>query len=946
MNLRFYEDPRCTSDGRLKARAHYIPGGVAKRQLLNGTWRFQYFPDGDRARLRDTWDSIPVPACWQLHGYGDPNYTNINYPFPFDPPYVPDENPMGVYERDFSWDGSLPCVYLILDGVGSCAEVFVNGCAVGYTQGAHLQAEFDISGAVRPGSNTLQIRVRKWCCGSYLEDQDCFRFSGLFRDVYLLERPRGHLRDFSVLADAAGNVCISVTEPAEVCLYAGDTLLQQQEITDAACLHIADPQLWNAEKPYLYTLRITRCGEEIIQKIGLRSVEISACNELLINGVAVKLRGVNHHDTHPQTGWTMTSRDLRRDVEEMKKLGINCLRTSHYPPMPELLELCDELGLYVILENDLEIHGVLRREPNVEYCYDMEEATWMTCNPLWKQELLDRMARTYYRDKNHSCVIMWSTGNESGYGENQKAMLDWLRDRKDGRLLHCEDASRMGAGKVADVYSRMYPSVQEILQWAEDPAMDQPVFMCEYAHAMGNGPGELWDYWEAILSSPKLIGGCIWEWCDHGIRKNGAYRYGGDFPGELTHDGNFCCDGLLFPDRSYKAGTWLAKACHAPFRVTAGEKKLILKNLFSFTDFLECTILYTITLDGEQIYSDRAALSVTPGQEGSIALPLLPETCAMGLYANVTLQAPDGVSYALQAKLPCAVASEPQAGEWASFVQTEDAWVAHTENGCYQVGKVTGCLKSLVLHGQECLAAPVTMSAFRPTTDNDGAMRGLWMLENVWQGENLDRVFGKVYSIAPTAEGLVVTGSLAGVSRRPFLRYTLTFRARKNGELTMDFSGSVAETAPWLPRFGFELRLPKNVSRFTYWGHGPLESYCDSFRHAPWGKYESSAAAEYVPYIRPQEHGNHFGVQKLRMENGLTVTGAEPFECCVSAYDMQAIDKAQHTDELTESPYTHLRLDYKVSGLGSKACGPELQEKYRLSEKQIHFSLTLGYTEA
>ncbi len=929
------------SDCRMPPRSYYIPGGAAKWESLNGNWKFQFFADGVMA-LSDSWESIAVPSCWQLQGYDHINYTNINYPFPFDPPHVPDENPLGVYERSFFYDGNLPRVYLVLEGVSSWAQVLVNGQEAGTTQGSHLQAEFDISHLVQPGENTLRILVRKWCTGSYLEDQDCLRFSGLFRDVYLLQRPQGHLRDFHVLTDDRGNFRLEADKPVDAALWDGDRCLWQQNAVQNIRVKLEHVQLWNAEKPRLYTLRLQRAGEIIEQKVGFCTISVSNRQALLVNGVSVKLRGVNHHDTHPQTGWTMTQADLRRDVELMKELGINCLRTSHYPPMPGLLSLCDELGIYVILENDLEIHGVLRREPNVEYCYDMEPEPWMTCNPAWKRELVSRMERTWHRDKNHVSVIMWSTGNESGWGPNQQAMVDFLRSRDDGRLIHSEDGSHLGAGKALDVYSRMYPGIREITDWATDPAMDQPIFLCEYAHAMGNGPGELWDYWEAFLAHPKLIGGCIWEWCDHGVFQNGAYRYGGDFPGERTHDGNFCCDGLLMPDRSFKAGTMLAKACHAPFRVRAQQNVLTLENLFGFTDLSECHIVCRVEKDGRELYTLPLHCQAAPGTLWQTQLPDLPESCDMGLYAKVSLTDPQGVCFTLQTALPCREAPAHRDPECCPFVQTDTHWVAQGADFAYRVNRRTGKLDSICLSGRECLAGPVEITAFRPTTDNDGAMRAYWALENVWQGENLDKTMHKCYEVFPTGQGLRIRGSVAGVSRRPFLHYSLDLTVSRDGSLSMDFAGQVARSSPWLPRLGLEMKLPKELDRFAYWGHGPWESYCDSWAQAPWGRYESSPQAEYVPYVRPQEHGNHYGVRRLEIFGGFRVESAQAFEFNCSCLDPAVLDSARHTDELEESPFCHLRLDYKVSGLGSKACGPELQEKYRLAQKEIRFGLTLG----
>lgn len=564
--MRKYENPLKTSENRLKQRSWYIPEGSEKCDL-NGEWRFKYFENGDKAGEITEWDNITVPSCWQLKGYENPNYTNINYPFPCDPPYVPDINPVGIYERSFQLtDGSLD-TYLVFEGVSSVAEVYINGKYVGFTEGSRLMAEFDITEFVSSGTNVIRVYVRKWCCGSYLEDQDAFRYNGIFRDIYILSRPQGHIFDLDLRTEENTIICTADKDfSAE--LYDGETLLSTGlSLGGKLCFTVDTPKLWTAETPNLYTVKFLAAGETVTRKVGFRTIEISPDYELLINGTPVKLKGVNHHDTHPEKGWTMSEEDYVRDLKLMKELNINTIRTSHYPPAPKFLDYCDEMGFYVILETDIETHGFLRRYANVGYCFDVDSPDWPCANPEWKKEFLSRMERAYERDKIHSSIIMWSTGNESGYSENQHDMIEWVKARDSQRLAHCEDASRKGTPDNTDVFSMMYPSVGRIKDWAEDNKIKQPVFMCEYAHAMGNGPGGVWDYWDAIYGNKKLIGGCIWEWADHVVLDYGVQKYGGDFVGELTHEGNFCCDGMVFADRSFKAGTYEIKNTYAPFRI-------------------------------------------------------------------------------------------------------------------------------------------------------------------------------------------------------------------------------------------------------------------------------------------------------------------------------------------------------------------------------------------
>ncbi len=597
-NMREYEDLNKTSENRLKTRSWYIPR-CSEFIDLNGEWNFAFFKNGDRATNVSKWDKITVPSCWQLEGYENPNYTNINYPFPCDPPYVPDINPVGVYERNFMITDITLKSYVIFEGVSSCAEIFVNDKYVGFTQGSRLFAEFDISEFISHGENTIRVYVRKWCVGSYLEDQDAFRYNGIFRDVYILNRPEGHIFDIDLKTEENRIIC-SADKEFKAELYYKDNLLEiKNSVNNEVIFDVEAPMFWTAEAPNLYAVKFISAGEEITRKIGFRTIEISKDYELLINGTAVKLKGVNHHDTNLYKGWTMSDEDILEDLKLMKQLNINTIRTAHYPPSPKFLDYCDEMGFYVVLENDIETHGFARRISNVNYkiAYDLSIGDWPCVEPMWKKEYIERMERTFKRDKLHTSIIMWSIGNESQYGENSKAVIEWLRTQNDGRLIHSEDASHIfvternlgisdnTTNDDVDVFSSMYSSVSQIKAWAEDELVKQPVFLCEYAHSMGNGPGGIWDYWEAIYDSKKLIGGCIWEWADHAVLVDGIQKYGGDFNGELTNDGNFCCDGMVFADRSFKAGTYEIKNTYAPFRIFVNDGKIYIKNCFDFNSF-------------------------------------------------------------------------------------------------------------------------------------------------------------------------------------------------------------------------------------------------------------------------------------------------------------------------------------------------------------------------
>lgn len=942
--MRPYENPQKTSENRLKCRSWYIPDSGCKQIMLNGEWRFAFFENGDRVENIEEWETIEVPSCWQLKGYESPNYTNINYPFPCDPPYVPDINPVGVYERSFQIeDGSLE-TYFVFEGVSSEAELYINGKYVGRTQGSRLMAEFDITEFVSSGTNTARVYVRKWCCGSYLEDQDAFRFNGIFRDVYVLSRPHGHIFDIDINTEGNTVLCLADAEfSAE--LYDGDTLLERRDSVGCkAEFTVNEPLLWTAETPKLYTVKLYAAGEIITGKIGFHTIKISSDYELLINGTPVKLKGVNHHDTDPYKGWTMSEEDYVRDLKLMKELNINTVRTSHYPPSPKFLDYCDEMGFYVILECDIETHGFIRRFANTGYGFDPQNGDWPCAEEMWKKEFLDRIERTYERDKIHTSVIMWSTGNESAYYSNQAAQIDWLKARDKVRLAHCEDATRAGSQEKTDVFSMMYPGVDTIEKWAKDDNIKQPVFMCEYAHAMGNGPGGMWDYWNAIYENKKLIGGCIWEWADHAVMVDGVAKYGGDFEGELTHDGNFCCDGMVFADRSLKSGSYEVKAAYAPFRIKWDNGTLKLKNCFDFLSFDGFTFEYTVTADGESLEDRIVRVNTKPGDEFSVTpSAALPEACRLGCFVTVKMTDADGFELAtLEERLPVKIVNGENSDAPLSVTESEFDITAEGEGFKYVLSKQTGTFISIIKNGKEMLEAPMKLSYFRATTDNDRNIKALWDRTNIWQGENFDCVFNKVYSCKTNGNRTEFIMSAAGVSRKPFFNYTLCYEFFADGEVSVGLDGKIRENVVWLPRLGFEFKLPYDTSKFRYFGNGPMDSYRDMTHHGITAWHESNADREYVNYIRPQEHGNHYGCRELEVENSLKFSAENTMEISVLHHSIEQLTNAEHTDELPAPDGTYVRVDYKVSGIGSNSCGPQLPEKYRLSEKDIYFKFKMS----
>lgn len=940
--MREYEEPNTTSKNRLEPRSYYIPSGVSEYHLLNGEWRFAYFAnEADSLEEIEKWDVIPVPSCWQLYGYESPNYTNINYPFPVDPPYVPDENPAGIYERSFQVDRVWGKVYFVLEGVATCAYIMVNGQEVGFTQGSHLQAEFDITTFVRVGENTIRVKVLKWCFGSYLEDQDAFRYNGIFRDCYILQRPFEHLTALSVTT-CENQICVETDKSATISIYSSEgAMIGRTENTQEGRFSVTNVVPWSAEKPYLYQVKVERLGEVIWQKVGFRKIEIGNDGSLRLNCMPVKLHGVNHHDTHPINGWCQTEKNLREDLLLMKKLNINCIRTSHYPPTPHFLEMCDEMGFYVILENDVETHGFLRRNSNVPYLFDVDDNDeWPCVGEMWKQELLERMQRCAILNQNRTCIIMWSTGNESGYGPNTETMLDWLRSLCDGRLLHCEDASRKGDNTKVDVVSQMYLSFEHIKQCLAEKTETKPFLLCEYSHAMGNGPGDVYDYNELFAAYPQLIGGCVWEWADHVVMSEGVPCYGGDFAGELTHDGNFCCDGMVFADRTLKAGSLEVKAAYQPLRTYYRDGELTIYNGYDFTNYSECTFVYTIERDGKEVCRKKLELVLNPHEFHTQTLEIPDVECEFGYYLQCFLYKGDVLIAHTQHEIPATIRQQRLVGCPSQYEEDTEYYYFYGEDYRYTFSKRKGTFVSLLINEKEQLAEMMKLSVWRAPTDNDKGVQTLWGNDNIWQGENLNVLFSKIYKCYFEQDILYIEGALSGISRKPFMKYTMKVHVLNTGEIQFDLDGEVRDSVIWLPRFGFEFASPISNPQIQYYGYGPYESYCDMHHGSYISMFESTAEKEYVNYVRPQEHGNHFGTKLLQVGD-MQICANKPFEFQVSQYSPEVLTKATHINELKKDGNSHIRIDYKVSGIGSNSCGPELQEKYRVADKNIHFSFVM-----
>ena len=641
---RYYEDLSILHDNTMPMRSYYIPASQKMNtliehredsdrfQLLNGVWKFQYYKsvyDLKEAFYRTSFntkdfDDITVPGVWQIAGYDSPQYTNIRYPFPFDPPYLPQDIPCGAYVRKFTYHENIdaPKIYLDFEGVDSCFFVWLNGKYTGYSQVPHATAEFDVTGFLKEGENTIAVLVLKWCDGSYLEDQDKFRMNGIFRDVYLLKRPERAIWDYHITTQIKENtakiklnvtfdfsipVSVTIEDQARAVVAAGT-------ISDDGSIEfkIPNPTLWNTEHPYIYTLTLQSSYETIVDYIALRTIEIRD-KVIYFNGQKIKFRGVNRHDSDPETGFTVSVPQIKKDLSLMKQHNFNSIRSSHYPNAPYFYQMCDLYGFMVIEEADIEAHGpyMLYRKEDTDYNRFKRWNEKIADDPIWEKSILDRVQHMVQRDKNRFCIVMWSMGNESAYGCNFEKALRWTKKFDPCRLTQYESARYRNYDVTydysnLDLYSRMYPAMNEIEEYLEEDG-SKPFLLVEYCHAMGNGPGDLEDYFQLIQKDDRMCGGFVWEWCDHAIAHGKTesgktiYYYGGDHDEEL-HDGNFCMDGLVFPDRTPHTGILEYKNVYRPVRVVSYDQetgKLVLHNYLDFDDLKDyLDIRFEVIKDG------------------------------------------------------------------------------------------------------------------------------------------------------------------------------------------------------------------------------------------------------------------------------------------------------------------------------------------------------------
>lgn len=942
----YYEQFHPTK-GIRRPRAWFISD--APRFSLNGDWRFRYssradIPEDPTDMGTDAgWDTLAVPAHWQLKGYGHPSYTNTRYPFPVDPPFVPNENPTGDYRRTFevpSYWKATDGIVLRFEGVDSCAKVWLNGVELGVIAGSRLPAEFDVSEAIRrEGPNLLAVRVHQWSSGTYLEDQDMWWLSGIFRDVTLLARPAGGIDDFSIVADydhksSTGTLHIATEADAKILVpELGIDLPAGETIT------VPNVEPWSAEQPRLYAGTLLTSTESVPVKIGFRTVAITD-GVLTVNGKRLLLKGVNRHEFDPDHGRAVDEELMRQDIILMKQNNINAVRTSHYPPHPRFLELCDEYGLWVMDECDFETHGFF-------------PVKWLpiSVNPTddsrWRDALVDRMARMVERDKNRPSVIIWSLGNECGPGENLGAMAEWTRGRDPGRVVHYE---RDWTCRYVDLYSRMYATHEEvdaIGRRAEPPLADaaldarrrnMPFILCEYGHAMGNGPGGLKEYQDLFEQHSRCQGGFIWEWIDQALTataKNGDryFAYGGDF-GEQIHDGNFVADGLLFPDRSPSPGLGEFKKVIEPIRMAIGAGSITVQNLYDYSDAGHLSFVWELQEEGTPIASGRLPhLDLAAGATATVPLPSLPaSTRETWLTVQAVLRddttwgrAGHEIAWSQSLVRP----APPEAALPTTLMQRPSIGRGHIVLGDAVFDAGTGRLKRV---GTLPVDGP-WLDVWRAPIDNDRAFS--WdPLVPQWKALGLDRVQHRTDGIEVIDDKLIIRTRVAPAGTELGLWATYRWQLLPSA---LELSLTVVPVGEWscpLPRLGLRMGLPASIDQVTWYGCGPNEAYADSRLATRVGLFHSTVAALQTPYVFPQENGNRLGTRKLTIMNargaGLTIRGGEHFAFTARKWTSEDLEAAQHTTDLKEGDKVWLNLDHAQNGLGSGSCGPGVRPEHQL----------------
>ena len=1009
---RHYEDLKIMHENTMPSRAYYMPASHDMGPLvedrfssdrvicMNGTWEFQYFNsiyDLQEKFYEQGYDcsrftQVEVPGVWQNYGYDSHQYTNVRYPIPLDPPYVPQENPCGAYVRKFYYEipEEAPRAYLNFEGVDSCFYVWVNGKYVGYSQVSHATSEFDVTEVLKNGENTLAVLVLKWCDGTYLEDQDKFRMSGIFRDVYFVNRPENVVYDYFTTTEIQEEQAVITVQasyqgkavPTKLTLYDAEhkeiaSQVFQENIgtvyTHKAVILVKEPNLWNPEQPYLYTLVLETEGEVITDRIGLREICVKDA-VLYVNGTAIKFKGVNRHDSDPVTGFVIGLEQMKKDLQMMKESNFNAVRSSHYPNVPYFYQLCDEYGFFVIAEADNESHGT-----QSQY---LKDSNWENVSRKWNERIsdnpefipatLDRTQLCVHREKNRPCIIIWSMGNECGYGCTFEEALKWTKGFDPTRLT-CYESSFYRSDRRKydysniDIFSRMYPSLEEIQEYV-DKKPDKPFLLIEYCHAMGNGPGDLEDYFQMIYQYDVLCGGFVWEWCDHAVYQGQAangkekYLYGGDF-GEEVHDGNFCMDGLVYPDRTPHTGLLEYQNVYRPARVVSFCQKtgeLCLENYMNYVDLKDYIYLvYEVNCDGKLLEKKQFILqeSVLPHKKGTILLDItVPDSGKC--YLKVSYHLKHGTSVMAQGsrmgfdeillknqdgrnqQATALLETQEQKEAEVQVSETDRFLSVRSDTFFYVYNKLSGLFEQLSVDGEELLETPMELNIWRAPTDNDRKIKQEWI------DAGYDRSKARAYDThwEMNGEGIRIysTVSVAAVAIQKVLDIEAVWKIYRTGEISVKMHVKKDREFPQLPRFGIRLFLRGEYENLKFYGLGPHESYRDKCRSCSHGLYDTTVEEQHEDYICPQENGSHTDCDYLMLEKEnqtVTAVSSRPFSFNVSYYSQEELTRKAHNFELEKSGSTIVCLDYAQNGIGSNSCGPELRKEYQFTEETFTFDM-------
>ena len=905
---------------------------------LNGEWNIEAFEsimDVEDSILTDIpADKINVPSNVEYYGYDKHEYINTRYPFAYDPPHVPKQNPVYHYHRTIDLDKTNDRYYLAYEGIDSCAQLYINGVEVSFTMCSHRFTEIDVTDELVDGTNRIDILVYKWCAGSYLECQDKWRLSGIFRDIYLLRRPEGHLRDYEIRADISGLLTVKVEGEATV-TFEGET----KSVVDGVVeFRVDDVRLWSAETPNLYDVIIYSKGEYIKDRVGFREVRVDG-KVLLFNGAPIKLYGVNRHDFHPEKGYAVSRADMRRDLELMKKLNINAVRTSHYPNAPEFYQLCDEIGLYVISESDIETHGCPGRYP--DFRPDGTAWHYNAELPLWRDMHLDRQVYNVECNKNRPSVIIWSMGNESGYGESFKRAGEWIKSRDNTRLLHyhgplpdtevCKTPHRVVAylfnNSPMDIMSDMYAKIE----WLEELfALDnftKPFIHIEYCHAMGNGPGELKENVEQIDRHEAYTGGFIWEWADHGIKYGeGGYKYGGDFK-EIMHDGNFCMDGMVAPDRAIKPASLEIKKAYEPVWFDLEGDKVTITNKYFFANAVYDMHLLSYVAD-EVVESTITPIVIEPRQSIIVDLPTVKadrvelrlfRTGESGDRADATAWTSVDMHEAVSTPM---TDTKVEVKDFKKYIEIK---AGERE---YVLDKLDGTLKIVGY------TSALTPCIYRAPTDNDVAIRRLW------EAARYHLTYTYVDDIKVDGDTITVRSKICSQKLIPLVALDICYRFCLEGvEVRFGYELQHPDRLPTLARIGFETTMDRSFETVKYLGYGETDSYIDKHLSSALGVYNTTVTEGYWDtYVKPQENGSHYGTEWLEISNGSATMRVEcdetiSFNAC--EYSIDQLSSTAHNWELVKEDKTYLHLDLHMRGIGSQSCGPALHEEYFVPNSDV-----------